>query len=155
MLTNIVCSNLTELPVVFYHQDKAKSPGQMFQWPPGENTYITICTNTNTNTNTHFVSPESRGGKITVRSYPMKVLGGRSTPAMADLRAFVKVNLIPAIWLTLYDILGPQESQIIRVASPDFNLAGVVDRIGSGLLYVDHGAHTPLVIIARNNGLFG
>ena len=85
----------------------------------------------------------------------MKVLGGRSTPAMADLRAFVKVNLIPAIWLTLYDILGPQESQIIRVASPDFNLAGVVDRIGSGLLYVDHGAHTPLVIIARNNGLFG
>ena len=98
MLTNIVCSNLTELPVVFYHQDKAKSPGQMFQWPPGENTYITICTNTNTNTNTntHFVSPESRGGKITVRSYPMKVLGGRSTPAMADLRAFVKVNLIPA-----------------------------------------------------------
>ena len=49
----------------------------------------------------------------------------------------------------------PQESQIIRVTSPDFNLDGVVDRIGSGLLYVDHGAHTPLVIIARKNGLFG
>ena len=100
MLTNIVCSNLTELPVVFYHQDKAKSPGQMFQWPQGGNTYISTNTNTNTNTNTytntHFASPESRGGKITVRSYPMKVLGGRSTPAMADLRAFVKVNLIPA-----------------------------------------------------------
>ena len=42
MLTNIVCSNLTELPVIFYHQDKAKTEGQMFQWPPGENTYISI-----------------------------------------------------------------------------------------------------------------
>ena len=57
--------------------------------------------------------------------------------------------------LDSYDILDPQESQIIRVTSPDFNLNGIVDRIGTGLLFVDHGAHTPLVIIARNNGLFG
>ena len=31
-----------EVPVVFYHQDFAKTAGQMFQWPPGENIYIQI-----------------------------------------------------------------------------------------------------------------
>ena len=54
----------------------------------------------------------------------------------------------------LSDIFDSQESQIIRLASRS-NLGGVLEQLGSDLLYVDHGAHTPLVIIARNNGLFG
>ena len=75
-----------DVPVVFYHQDFAKTPGQMFQWPPGKNIgkykyKLIFC-----------FSPESRGARIRVRRYPMKVLGGRSTPSMTDLRAFVKVN---------------------------------------------------------------
>ena len=54
-----------------------------------------------------------------------------------------------------------QESQIMRVASAasDFNLDKVVDRLDNGLLYVDQGLHTPIVVIKRAfngiNGLFG
>ena len=44
-------------------------------------------------------------------------------------------------------------------AGSDFELDKVVDRLDSGLLYVDQGTHTPVVVIKRAfngiNGLFG
>ena len=75
---------------------------------------------------------------------------GIPDPANATLQL-----MEPSDW-TFDDILvEPQEGQIIRVASPssDFNL--VVELLGGDLLYVDQGAHTPLVIIKRGKGLFG
>ena len=54
----------------------------------------------------------------------------------------------------LSDILDAQESQIIRLASRS-NLGGVLEQLGSDLLYVDHSAHTPLVIIKKGRQLFG
>ena len=56
---------------------------------------------------------------------------------------------------TFDDILEPQEGQIIRVASAASDFNKVVDQLGGDLLYVDQGAHTPLVIIKRGKGLFG
>jgi len=61
-------SNTTEIAVVFYHQDAAKTPGQGFDWPA-----------------------ESQGSTLLARRYPMKVLGGGKTKScITDLRAFVK-----------------------------------------------------------------
>ena len=54
----------------------------------------------------------------------------------------------------LSDILNSQDSQIIRLASRS-NLGGVLEWLGSDLLYVENGAHTPLVIINNGGRLFG
>ena len=37
---SIFSSNTTEIAVVFYHQDAAKTPGQGFDWPAGEGLQI-------------------------------------------------------------------------------------------------------------------
>ena len=111
---------------------------------------------------TFCVTREQRR-KDNCEELPDESVGGQVDPSdgwpegfcQGELDSSLQQRIDGAFWLTFYDILDPQESQIIRVTSPDINLDGVVDRIGSGLLYVDHGAHTPLVIIARNNGLFG
>ena len=59
----------------------------MFQWPPNENAKVGL-------EKSHYFDvfpPESQGTRIRVRKYPMKALGGKSTPSMTDLRDFVKV----------------------------------------------------------------
>ena len=71
------------VPVKIFHRNDPKTGCKLLDWQPQGTTKITICR--------RLHSIFSGHSSITLRKYPMAVLGGKSNPRLKNLNPFIKV----------------------------------------------------------------